>query len=116
MLHKAGLTKFTQTEIRAFFKNAKALYKSPLITVLAAPIAAESKPKLLIITGRSAGSAVERNKVRRRIKTLYRAQSHAFTGLFICFIVKKATISYQQLTELFDRISAKLENKKASQN
>ena len=102
---KIGLTKYTQAEVRAFFKKARALHKSPTMTVLAAPIELGTEAKLLVIASRHSGSAVERNTVRRRIKELYRHHQDRFTGVFLCFIIKKAVASHAELSVLFDTLA-----------
>ena len=110
---KIGLTKYTQVEVRAFFKKARALHKSPTVTVLVAPIELGAEPKLLIITSRHSGPAVERNTVRRRIKELYRQNKDRFSGVFLCFIIKRAVVSYQELSALFNILAKRCKTDQA---
>jgi len=91
-------TAFTKREIDNLFKQAKQALKVNELTILLAP-ASNSFGRLLLVTPRKIGNAPERNRVRRRLKTIFRNEQLFNRGYDCAIIVRKAAIdaSFDQL-------------------
>lgn len=85
--------KFTQHEIRQLITSAKRVIRTSGLDVLLAPTD-KDMGRLLMITSRKVGSAVERNLVRRRLKAIYYEQNLSLKKYDCVVIAKKAAVSY----------------------
>lgn len=95
------ITKFTKKEIDLFFTNARRVLKHPALTILLAP-AQKELGRILIITSRKVGTAPVRNKLRRRIKSIF-YEAKLFERPFECALIVRsqaATLSYDELKML----------------
>lgn len=95
-------TSFTQCEIRQLFKTARRVLREPALTMLIAP-SEMSHGRLLVVTARSVGNAVVRNRVRRRLKSIFYQQKY-FLQPFDCAIIVRAAVTqvtFEQLEALF---------------
>jgi ribonuclease P protein component len=94
-------TSFTQREIRQTFKSAKRVLKEPELTVLLAP-ATLPHGRLLVVAARAVGTAPRRNKVRRRIKSIFYQQKFFERGFDCIVLVRTAAteVSFERLESL----------------
>lgn len=92
---------FTQEEIQFLLKNAHLKARLPGLRVLLAP-AQQSSGRLLVITPRHSGNAVKRNKIRRRLRSIFHEERWYNAGCDCVVIVKKEGIltSFEQLQQL----------------
>ncbi len=71
--------------------------------MLVAPRQEKDYSRILVITSRKVGNAPMRNKIRRRIKSLFYEQSY-YTGKYDCVVIIKkggAHLSFAELKSLF---------------
>jgi ribonuclease P protein component len=96
------ITRFSSKKvIDELFKKARRVIKHPGLHILTAP-KASSFGHLLIIVPRKAGNAPERNKIRRRVKSIF-YEEKLYQKDFDCIvIVKKEGIAlpFTELREL----------------
>lgn len=95
------ISHFKQQEIRSIFRKAQKVYADQGLVLLASPSNKEFG-RILVVTSRKVGTAPERNKIRRRLKSIY-YQEKLFTKKIDCIvIVKKPGIAYpfQKLSEI----------------
>ena len=64
------LTQFSKGEIDRAFASAKRVVKHPGLTLLSAPKQGDFA-RILIVVSRKVGTAPQRNKLRRQIKTIF---------------------------------------------
>ena|SRR3990167_4569016 len=102
--------KFSKTEIKELFSSISKRSDAANIRFLAAPKKAVMA-KLLVVTPKRIGSAPKRNKVRRRLKSIFLEQS-LFEGKFDIVVIVKmegVNLSFQELTkalvEFIEKIS-----------
>jgi len=96
------ITRFTSKKaIDELFKKARRVIKHPGLHILIAP-KAESFGHILIIASRKTGNAPERNKIRRRLKSIFYEDKLYEKGLDCIVIVKKegTTMPFGELKEL----------------
>ena len=103
------LSQFSRAEVDTFFKQAKRIAREPAFTILAAP-QKEDFGKILVITPRHIGKAAQRNKIRRRLKSIFYEEKLFERGYDVAFIVKKdaLTLSFDQLKQLTLDLLSKL--------
>lgn len=91
----------SQAQIRQLFNRARRVLKHPGLDLLVAPTS-EPKGKLIVVTPGKIGNAVERNKVRRRIKALFAQDQLLSKGYDAIVFVKKegVKLNYEQLKQL----------------
>ncbi len=105
------LSRFSNREVAALFGSATRIQKTNYWDVLIAP-RAYTDGRLLVATPRVLGTAPERNKIRRQVRTLYR-QLHGFKTIYdLIILIKKPALSYsfqelkEHLTNLIDLLAA----------
>ncbi len=109
-----NISSFTQQDIAYLLKNSHVKARVPGLRVLLAP-ANFNYGRILIITPRQSGKAVYRNKIRRRLKTIFYEQKLFLHGHDCVVIVKKEGIhtSFENLKKLlyqaFSTINVKQE-------
>lgn len=91
------LTSFTQNEIDYAFKNARRVIAHPGIQLLLAPKQKE-KGRILVIASRKIGNAVERNKLKRQIRSIF-TENKLFEFPFDCIVLfkKRSEFSFDEL-------------------
>lgn len=96
------ISQFSKQEIDYAFEHARRLIKMPSIIILAAP-QQYIYGKILIIASRKVGKAVMRNKLRRRIKSIFYEEKIYTIGYnFICIARPGATeLDFETLKTLF---------------
>jgi ribonuclease P protein component len=95
------LTQFTKKEIDAQFQRARRVLYTPAFTILFAPRSGEYG-RVLIIASRKVGSAPERNKLRRRIKSIF-YEEKLFEHPYDCIIILRkeaVALSFVELRDL----------------
>lgn len=95
------LTQFTKKEIGIQFQRARLVLKHSAFTILFAPRLIDFS-RILIITSRKVGNAPQRNKIRRRIKSLF-YEEKLFTSPYDCIVIvrKEAVdLSFAELKKL----------------
>lgn len=95
------ITVFDKREIRELFKTAKTQVKDHGLEIRLAPKKL-AYGRILIVTPRKAGNAVERNRIRRRLKSIFFEQ-RLYEQPFDCIVlVTKAaiTLSFEELKQL----------------
>lgn len=95
------ITQFLRAEIRTLFRSAKPRIKEHGLDIR---LASKSNQvgRILIVIPRSVGSAVTRNKIRRRIKNIfYQKKLFALPYDWLVFVSKPAAdLSFAQLEAL----------------
>lgn len=96
------ITQFERKEIENIFSHAKKTMQCPAFTLLKSP-AQKSFGRILIITSRKVGNAPERNKTRRRLKSIFFEEKCWLTLFDWAIIIKKpaVTLSFDELKNLF---------------
>lgn len=89
---------FTKKELNQFFSSADVLLKRPELTILVMPRIKEIA-RLLVITPRIIGNAPQRNKIRRRLKSIF-YEHQLFQGPFDCVIIVRKDILQLPFDEL----------------
>jgi ribonuclease P protein component len=102
------ITKFSKKEISYLFQHARRVFKNSAFIILLSPRQIDFG-RLLIVASRKVGNAPERNKIRRRIKSLFYEEKF-FDIPFDCVVIvyKKANqVSYDQLKKIFHLVYGK---------
>lgn len=87
------ISSFSKKELDHFFKIARPALKVAGLTFLYAPRIHKSA-RILIITSRKVGSAPERNKLRRRLKELFRTLNGCNLAYDYVVIAQKTAIKH----------------------
>jgi len=95
----SSLTKFKKSEIETLFQTASLFFKSPVFVLLRAP-AMVSYGRLLLVVPKKIGSAPERNKLRRRLKSIFYQNQLFNCGKDVIFIAKSSQIKKNSFEEL----------------
>ncbi|MBS1986589.1 ribonuclease P protein component [Candidatus Dependentiae bacterium] len=92
---------FNTQEAALFFRQARRIVRHPAFDILLANRATQH-PKLLVVTSRRTGNAVQRNRIRRRIKAIFHEQQPLSSSYDCAFVIKKAgmTLPFDQLVAL----------------
>lgn len=96
------ITRFnSKVGIDQLFRNARRVIKHPNLHILIAT-AQQKIGRILIITPRKVGNAPERNKIRRRLKSIFYEEKLYEKGLDCIVIVKKkgCSLSFKELKDL----------------
>ena len=94
------LTRFTQHEIDYAFKNARRVIAHPGIHILLAPKQKELG-RILVIASRKIGNAVQRNKLKRQLRSVFN-ENKLFENPFDCIVLfkKSSEFSFDDLKKL----------------
>ncbi len=95
------ITVFDKREIRELFKTAKPQIKDRGLEIRLAPKKLDYG-RILIVTPRKAGNAVERNRIRRRLKSIFFEQ-RLYEQSFDCIVLvtkSATTLSFEELKQL----------------
>jgi len=114
-----NLSTFTNTEVTEILKKAKRALKHPGLDILCHPSpSALNHGRILVVTSRKVGPAVQRNLIRRRLKAIfYEEKLYEQKWDYICIIkpvfsepAKKAciTLTFEQLKEILIGVSQKI--------
>jgi ribonuclease P protein component len=82
-----------------------------VLTVTCAPAGTDGPPRVAYVVGRRVGGAVARNRVRRRLRAVVRAESSALVPAHVYLVgagPAAATTSYSELRDTFRAILADL--------
>lgn len=92
------LTRFTQQEIDLAFKTARRALVQPGIRILLAP-KQKNRGRILVVASRKVGTAVERNRLKRQIRSIF-IENKLFDDPFDCIVIfqkKHVTFSFDEL-------------------
>lgn len=94
------LTRFTQHEIDYAFKNARRVIAHPGIHILLAP-KQKKLGRILVIASRKIGNAVQRNKLKRQLRSIFN-ENKLFEHAFDCIVLfkKSSEFSFDDLKKL----------------
>lgn len=101
------ISKFGKKELDNFFAAAKAAKKNQAFTILKAP-KTHTFGKILIMVPKTYGNAPERNKLKRRFKSIFIENKLYEQGLDIVIITRPAAKNYDfsQLSQLLMEVFA----------
>jgi ribonuclease P protein component len=105
MITIRNLTSFSTKQIKDLFKIARARVKTSFVDIRSAP-SEQTEGKILIVIPRKVGNAVQRNKLRRRIKELFYLEKGYAQGVDYIFLAKSPeinTLSFDQLKQLMQQ-------------
>ena len=85
------ITQFSKREIDYLFKNARRVLRHSAFIILSAPRQLDFS-RVLIITSRKVGNAPERNKIRRRIKSIFYEETLFNSSCDYAIIVHKKAV------------------------
>ena len=96
-----NLSKWTQQEVQHLFENATAAHKSKELTILVAPSLLEYG-RIMLTTPKKIGDAPTRNKLRRRLKSIFYEQKLYMHGKDLAFLTKPGIdkFSFEKLETL----------------
>ena len=105
------ITRFTKKEIDTRFQSARRALKHPALDILIAP-KQKDFGRILIIASRKVGDAPTRNKIRRRLKSIFYEEKLYEYGYDCAVIVKPegTTLSFDELKDILVQLFEK-ENK-----
>jgi len=63
-----------------------------------------SDEKFAVLVGKKAGSAVERNRMKRLVREIYRLHPEWFEDMRIIFLIKQVNINYSKLETEIKRL------------
>jgi ribonuclease P protein component len=95
------MSRFSPREVRTVFAQGKRYTFDPGLTFIIAPRLG-NKGRLLVITPRKLGNAIERNTLRRRLKAAF-FELGLYTSSFDCLVLarrKAVALPYQLLKNL----------------
>lgn len=103
------LTQFTRIEVDTLFQNAKPTLKSKYAIILAAK-AKKDFGRILIVISKKVGHAPTRNRLRRRLKTIFYEEKLYDLKYDFIFITRKPILelSFQNIKELLFLAKEKL--------
>jgi len=95
------ITRFSKKEIDYLFQHARRVLKNKFCTILYAPRQSEFG-RILIVTSKKVGNAPERNKIRRRFKSIFYEEKLFESSYDYVIIVYKSalTLSFSELKKL----------------
>ncbi len=112
MPHIAGkITRFTKKEIAKLFDTAQRQVKNRALDILLG-LRQKDFGRILIITSRKVGNAPQRNKIRRRLKSIF-YQEKLYETLYDCIVIVKkeaVALSFEALKELLCNAYSKKKN------
>lgn len=96
-----NLSKWTQQEVQNLFENATAAHKSKELTILVAPSLLKYG-RIMLTTPKKIGNAPTRNKLRRRLKSIFYQQKLYTLGKDLAFLTKPGIdrFSFEKLETL----------------
>ncbi len=96
-----NLSKWTQQDVQNLFENATAAHKSKELTILVAPSLLEYG-RIMLTTPKKIGDAPTRNKLRRRLKSIFYQQKLYTFGKDLAFLTKPGIdrFSFEQIEAL----------------
>lgn len=104
------ITQFSKQEINELFQNSNRIFSNNAVTVLAAPRSKEYA-RVLLVTSRAVGSAVQRNLLRRRLKEIFRKEDLPKKLQFDLVVLTRKSLtnySFEELRQLIEKIIVKL--------
>ena len=102
------LSRFTPREVRTVFAQGKRYSFDPGLTFIIAPCLG-TRGRILVITPRKLGNAIERNTLRRRLKAAF-FELGLSTSNYDCLVLarrKAVALPFQQLADLLQQAFVK---------
>jgi len=99
------ISKFTKSEIAYLFQHARRVFKSSACVILKTRRQRDFS-RILIVISRKVGSAPERNKLRRQIKSIF-YQQRLFNSSFdyVCILYKPAVqLAFNDIKQILLRV------------
>jgi ribonuclease P protein component len=96
-----GISRFTPREVQAVFAQGKRYSFSPGLTFVIAP-GLKALGRILVVTPRKLGNAIERNTLRRRFKAAFVENNLAAENYDVIVLSRRKVLAltYQQLVAL----------------
>lgn len=96
-----GISRFTPREVQTVFAQGRRYSFAPGLTFVIAP-ALRSHGRILVVTPRKLGNAIERNTLRRRLKAAFFEQGLAAEPYDVIVLSRRKAVAlpYQQLVSL----------------
>jgi ribonuclease P protein component len=97
----ASISNFSKSDVKKLFNNVKKRLSASGLVFIAAPKSGATA-KILVITSRKSGSAAKRNRIRRRLKSVFFEHKLFLKTFDIAVIVKKEGIdnSFKRLEQI----------------
>jgi len=104
------LSKFSQKEITELFKQARAIARNRYFNLLIIPQSKEFG-RMLLVVPRRVGTSPERNKLKRRLRSIFYEEQLFEHGHDCIIIFKKAAtaLSFEKLKQLILEAFTKIE-------
>lgn len=99
------ISSFTQKDIQELFKNTRLVVTQPPLLVRVGP-AQKPVGRLLVVTPKGVGSAPIRNKLRRRLKSLFYQEKFYALGKDCIVLARSGAgeLTYEQLQTLLRNV------------
>lgn len=96
------ISRFKEHEVKELFKKAKRVLKHPGLDILCAPSEKKEFGRILVITSKKTGIAAKRNRIRRRLKSIFYNKKLYEKKIDCIIIIKKdgINLSFEQLEDL----------------
>jgi ribonuclease P protein component len=104
------ITQFSKQEIDRLFQTSNRLFKNNAVTFLAAP-RSKKFARMLLVVPKATGIAVVRNKLRRRLKDIFRREALSQQlPVDLVIIARKPIMAYSfdELKELINKVVKKI--------
>ncbi|HAU30427.1 MAG: hypothetical protein UV79_C0003G0028 [candidate division TM6 bacterium GW2011_GWF2_43_17] len=105
------------TKTAAIIRSSRHIIRRPFFEIKSAPIACKhADARCIVVTPKAVGNAVQRNKIKRRIRFAYRTLNLNETQRHWIFFCKKgcADYSYQELYQIIAEAKTHAQNSQSN--
>lgn len=98
-----ALSHFTRWEVAHLFRTSRRVLRHEICDVL---LAREHTPsgRLLVVTSARTGNAVQRNKIRRRLKAIFYEEKYFERGYDCIIVIKKADVPFDEVRRIITMV------------